>query len=343
MKIRLNDTTVGQSSNIDNYAKNARAFLVDNVDHITFNHDEQKQLFKTQDRMLRTVVSALYDQASEEGVMDIFTLLNLDHVRQIPSWFLISWLDLDVKELQTTDPQSYRILTTIPQYRDKILVDITPFYSSKRHTITDTSNYYSRVVRNLLTRSYHQFDRLWLSPQLIYLLTKFYAMVLSSKIARVYSLNFQEQHLVATILAVYFTNHCSDIPDTINPIMGKMEFLTRAVETKPVFEYIKEKYDVKSFDLTAVVDTIVELGPSRINKFNLSTFRSMNASLTSNQLISLISLEYPPYWAYLIISALSGDKSNIYHTLKSLNLRRESTEFQSEIVKTKSFIRSLGV
>jgi hypothetical protein len=342
MKISLSGTSIGMTSNITDYAKNARKFLIENVDAISFDHDEELRLLKTHDNLVKTVVSELYQQALVEEKLEMFTLLTLDQVTKIPSWFLISWLDIDTLELHNSDKNSYDILSSITKYRDKVLMNITPYYSRNRNAIVDVSEFYSRIVRNMLNRSYRLSGKLWLTPTLVYLLTKLYSIILSTKIGKLYNLTHQEQYVIATVLSVYFTNNCSDIEDTINPIMFKMDFLQRVVNTKVIYEHIEEKYTVDTFDLKATIDTIVALSPTRMNKFTLSTFLSMNSSLSSNQMMSLIALEYPPYWCYLVLSALSGEKTNIYHTIKTLNLRKESMEFQNEILKTSSFIRSLG-
>jgi len=341
MKTDLSSTYIGESSNVKDHARNARKFLLDNVHRITFDHDEQTKILNTHDSMLRTVMSDLYQQALVENKLNIFKLLILDKVDKIPSYFLISWLDIDTLELRTTDKQSADILNSISEYRDKILIDITPYYSEKRKGISDITNYYSRMIRSMLCRSYHKASSLWLTPTLIYQLAKFYAVILSTKIGRVYNMTQQEQYVAATALAVYFVNKCTDDHNVINPMMGKMDFLRRNVDTKPIYDYISENYKVETYNLDAVIKTIVEFGPPRIENFTTATFYSMNSGLTSNQIISLISLEYPPYWCHLIISALSGDKTSMYHSIKTLNLRREAIEFQNEILKTNSFIRSL--
>jgi len=341
MKIDLSSTYVGTTSNVKDYARNARKFLLDNVNRITFDHDEETKILNTHDSMMHTVMSDLYQQALTEGKLNLFRLLILDKVDKIPSWFLISWLDIDTLELRSTDKQSADVLNTLSDYRDKILVDITPYYSKKRHGISDATSFYSRMVRAMLCRSYHNSESMWLSPNLIYQLAKFYSTILSTKISRIYKLTQQEQYVAATALTVYFVNKCSNDHNVISPMMGKMDFLRRNIDTRPIYDYISEHYDNHSYDLAAVAKVIVEFGPSRIDQFNVSTFYSMNASLTSNQIISLIALEYPPYWCHLIISALSGDKTSMYHSIKTLNLKREAMEFQNEILKTSSFIRSL--
>jgi len=341
MKIELASTYIGTTSNVKDYARNARKFLLDNVSRITFPHDEETKILSTQDSMTRTIMSELYQQALLEGKLSMFRLLILDKVDKIPSWFLISWLDIDTLELRDTDKQSADVLNTISEYRDKVLVDITPYYSKKKRGISDTTSFYSRLMRSMLCRSYHKADQMWLTPTLIYQLCKFYATILSTKIGRTYNLTYQEQYVVATALAVFFVNRCTNNSEVINPMMGKMDFLRRAVDTKPIYDYISEHYTVATYDINAVVATIVEFGPSRISAFNSATLYQMNSNLTGNQVISLIAVEYPPYWCHLIISAMSGDKTSMYHSIKSLNLKREAMEFQNEILKTSSFIRSL--
>jgi len=341
-KLSISETTIAKQSNVRDYAKDVRKFLIENVAYITLNHDIETGLLNLQDTLVKSVISELYQQAIREDKLGIFTLLNLNKVDKIPSWFLISWLDIDTLELRDIDKSSYDVLSSIPQYKDKILVDITSYISKRTGKISDIPNFHARLVRDMLSRSYHLANRMWLSPTILYSLTKFYSMIISNKIGRTYNLTYQEQHVVATILAVYFTNRCTDIDEVINPVMYKMDFLQKVVDTKSIFKAIKDKRSkAAEFDLQSVVDTIIDLGPSRMNKFTLSTFYSMNANLSSNQLMSLIALDYPPYWCYLILDALSGAKSSIYHTIKSLNMRKEVNRLQVEIIKTKTFINSL--
>jgi len=90
MKIELASTYIGTTSNVKDYARNARKFLLDNVNRITFPHDEEEKILGTQDSMTRTIMSELYQQALLEGKLSMFRLLILDKVDKIPSWFLIS-------------------------------------------------------------------------------------------------------------------------------------------------------------------------------------------------------------------------------------------------------------
>lgn len=340
MKVHISQTSVGKNNNIVDYAKNARAFLIDNMELISFNHDVS-ELLNTHD-MVRTVISEIYHKAKDSGKLDIFSFLELSRVHNIPAWFLISWLDLDILELKNIDQSSYSALGSISRYKDKILVDITPYYSEKKRMITDSTNFQGRVVRNYLCRSYLNMSDIWLSPNLIYFMTKFFSVILASKIGRMYNLTYQEQYVVATILAVYFVNRVTVSDDAVNPIMLKMDFLNQVVNTKEVYAHIRDKYkNAYEFDMKAMISTIIELSPSRLSRFNDSTFYSMNMGLSSNRLMSTIALEYPPYWCYLVLSAMSGEKTNIYHTIKNLNLRKDTIGFQQEIMRSSSFINSI--
>jgi hypothetical protein len=340
MKIQLEQTYVGQASNIKEYGKNVRQFLINNENRITFNHDEEEKLLITHDPMTHTVMSDLYKQALYEKKMGIIRPIILNNVDKIPSWFLISWLDIDTLALRETDKQSADIINSISKFKEKILVDITPFYNENSRIIKDTGGFYNRIVRNLLCRSYYLDKQGWLTPNIIYSLTKMYATIISTKIGRVYNLSYQEQLVIMTILSAFFTSKCYNTNEVIQPVMSKMDFI-RAVDVHSIYDFIKEKYTTNTFDLKAVIDCIVELGPSRLNNFNLSTFFNMNLNITNNQSISLLALEYPPYWAYIILSALSGDKTSLYHSIKSLKLDRDAMVLKNDIVKTSSFIHSL--
>ncbi len=48
MKIDLASTSIGASSNVRDYARNARKFLLDNVNRITFDHDEEQRLLNNE-------------------------------------------------------------------------------------------------------------------------------------------------------------------------------------------------------------------------------------------------------------------------------------------------------
>ena len=339
-KIDLSMTTIGQETNLKNYAKESAKFLIEYSDSIIIEKNAGLKLLNTSNLLMKTIISELYSQAIAEEKLDTFTLLDLSKVPSIPSWFLITWLDLDVLTVKQQDPQSYSAIASIGEYRDQILCDVTGHIDRNKTALRDRSGLQSRVIRDLLCRNYLTFDTMWLSPVLLYHLTKIYSLILANKLGRLYNLSYQEMYTAATIIGVFFTNRCGDIKGIINPIMHKMDFFQRVIDTKKVFSYISSKYTEKDFDVEAMVDTIKEFGPSRMNSLNRSTFFNMNTTLAGTQIVSLINLEYPPYFTASVLGALSGDKSSIYHSIKSLNLRKDADAISKEIIRTNSFIRS---
>ena len=339
-KIDLSMTTIGQETNLKNYAKESAKFLIEYSDSIIIKKENGINLLNTSNLLMKTIVSELYNQAIAEEKLDTFTLLNLSKVSSIPSWFLITWLDLDVLAVKQLDPQSYSAISSIGEYRDQILFDITGHIDRSKTVLKDRSGLQNRVIRDLLCRNYLTFDTMWLSPVLLYHLTKIYSLILANKLGRLYNLSYQEMYTAATVIGVFFTNRCGDIKGVINPIMHKMDFFQHVINTKEVFAHISSKYTEKDFDVKAMVDTIRELGPSRMNSLNQSTFFNMNTTLAGTQIVSLINLEYPPYFTASVLGALSGDKSSSYHSIKNLNLHKDSDAIIKEILKTNSFIRS---
>ncbi len=340
MRVNLADTTIGKQTDLKNYGRNASKFLIDNYHSITMESQDELRILKANDSLINTVIGELYRQAISEEKLGIFTLLNLAKMQNIPSMFLITWLDVDILGLKDTDPTGYKTISSLPKYRDQILLDISPHISKKDSRVRDITGLQYKVVRDLLCRNYLQFDTLWLSPTLLYHITKIYCSILANKIGRLYNLSYQETHTIATIFAVFFTLRCSTSEDVINPIMHKMDYLTRIVDTKEIFAYIKDKYTDKTFDMDAVIDTIKELSPSRVRNLTTATFFAMNSNLGSSQILSLINLEYPPYFTASLLGALSGDKGSIYFFIKNLNLRKDADALSKEILKTSSFIRN---
>ena len=91
MKTNLSSTHIGITSNIKDYARNAKKFLIDNANRITFDHDEETKLLSTGDSMSHTLISDLYQQALHERKLDIFRLLILDKVDKMVSHIMVGY------------------------------------------------------------------------------------------------------------------------------------------------------------------------------------------------------------------------------------------------------------
>lgn len=340
MKTSISDTIIGKQSNLADYRKTALRFLVDNRDSIVIDSDTAVSMLKNTNTLLNTPITELYRSIISEEKLSLFTLLDLSNIKQIPSAFLITWLDIDVLQIKHDAPSLHTVVSSIPEYCDQIIVDITPFVSTKTNTISDVAAVQLRIVRDLLCRSYTQFDTMWLTPTIMYYITKLYSNMVASKLGRIYNLNYQETFTIATIMSVFFTLQCSTSDDVVNPVMYKMDFLTRMVDTKQIYRHISDKYSASEFDLAAVVATIVALSPARLSKLSLASFMAMHTNFGSSQIISLLNVEYPPYFVASTLGALSGDKSSIYYQIRQLNLKKDADALAKELLGTNSFIKS---
>lgn len=342
-KINILDTTIGKGVDLKSHIADTLKFLISNKSSIVLPNVEREKLIKSANTPMRTVISDLFSSLLEDEKLGIFQFLNLSHIEKIPASFLITWLDLDVRQMSKYDRHFYDVLSVIPEYKDKILLDITPFISRDGSRLVDISTFQAKIVRDALCRSYSLSESEWLSPTLIYYFAKFYSIVISNRLGRIYNLTYQEQMVIAAVLSVYFINKCSPVEMPDNSMMRRLDYVNRIVDTTDIMDTVQRKVsEAGKFTIKEVVDVIVELSPTRLGKFNVHSLFSTMLNLSSNQLISIISLEYPPFWCFNVLDAMSGAKTSLYHTIKTSGLGKETGKLATELVNSKTFSRSIS-
>jgi hypothetical protein len=203
----------------------------------------------------------------------------------------------------------------------------------------------SLFVKGLLVRSYYNSID-WLTPSLIKYLSKSYSMTISTNIARNYNLDYNDQQIISTILTTYFHTKCygdtrGDFPVTIKDCteLGSRIDIVDRLETMK--EYLNGDTDMT---IESICELIRKMGPERMNTFDTRMFYTINQRLGSDHVSTLMSLEYPPYWAHEVLLALSGIKSGLYIAMKNQmrgKLIKEGEEFGDTLTRTSKFMDSI--
>lgn len=320
-------------------------FLLENRSDIRIQEEDKTEILKTK-VLSTTPISRIFDNMLSTRKEHIFALLNIPSGVSTPELFTMNHILVDVKQLEDVDSRNYRTISTFPEYKDKLIVNLTPFLKKKiQNAVTDMGAIQELLVKGLLVRSYYD-SKNWLTPALIKYLSKSYSMTISSNIARIYNLNYNEQMTVATILTAYFQLLCfSDRTKNEFPVSIKdCSYLGNRIDIVERLENIKEKLDgdVESFDVNKMCEVISQLGPDRMSKFNTRVFYTSNQRLGNDHVSTLMSLEYPPYWAHQVLLALSGVKSGLYMAMKKQGkLVREGKDFSDTLARTSSFLDSI--
>lgn len=324
------NTTTGRSNQLQRLLSSTAEFLITNRDVITIDPRDQVKLLYQDEKIIDTAISKIYKGLMRTDALKNITLINLSAADAVPPVLTSSWISLDVQLMCQVEDNSCRAFSSISDYRNKIIFDFTKYFSKMNRKIIDSTNFQGRIIRALLIRSYHNYNSgSWLTPTVVYSLTKIYSRLVANRLAKMYNLDIFEQSKIEVIAAVYFAGRCSNTNAPVPPIMGKMDFIKK-VDTSEIFSYINVNF--KEFGIPEMIETIVKFSPDRLKRLTTSTFFSMNINIASSQLESLLAIEHPAYFCYTVIEALSGSKTSMFHVLKTLNLQKESKELVQSLL-----------
>jgi len=338
-KISIYDTPIISSINPEKNLNDAISFLANSRGSISVSSKISKLIYDPSNILLNTIISDIFKKFLKENKLNLFFFADLSTKTSIPEILLYNYINIDVFQLKDKFKHAYDALKSFPEYHNRIIYNITDIISAN-NTKLDSSILHQIVVRDLLSRSYYNFDRDWLTPSILYYLTKFYAISISSNFGRIYNLNYKDQMIIATIFSIYFLQQCHS-EKGINPLISRMDFLSKFINIKDIVDLIKDEHGDKDLSFTDLISVIKIALPQRLSDINQKTIYSLGRNFNINQIMSLISLDYPPYWCYNVLLAISGIKSNLYHTLKKLNLMNDLVKFGTEIKSSKQFMDSI--
>jgi hypothetical protein len=292
-----------------------------------------------------TVIGNIFSRAVELHKETLFSFLRVPKANvKIPEVLTYTHVTYDLKQLNIdNDKTLYETISKIPDFANTLCLNVTPMIRDTGLPI-DALALQATFVRDLLSRSY--FDNkttMWLTPSLMRYLCRFYNMSMSSTIGSVYNLSFQEQQAVATVFSLYFLQLISDT-NTAEIIIKSWKLgLGTTQDIISVLSHLKdllaEKYDAMSLD--DVCTGINGLGLGRLGSVNRKFLYTRMRSIGPDIFTSMMALEYPPYWAYLVLLTLSGRKMGLIATFKKNDLQKESVSFAEDFIKTHSFLPTL--
>lgn len=332
------ETDIFKSIAIENYIKHMTEFIVNNRGIFSIN-DKIKDNLRVEP-MLKTIISDIYKTIVSEDKLPVFSFIDFTNKTSIPEGFLFTYWNLDVSQIKSFMKNQYDILSSLHETNNKILYNISNIIGARENKITDVSKFQQTVIRDFLSRSYHETKDNWLTPNILYYLVKFYSIIISTNISRSYNIPYNEQMFIACVLAIFFLQKCHD-KSTSNPLLNRLDFISKSVVIREVLNKIDENYHNKELSVADVCTIIRKNGSSRLSSFTERSLFSLIRSTNPNQLISLVSLEYPPYWFFSVLLALSGMKTNLYHSFKNLNLKNDVISFTRELNSSKVIANSV--
>lgn len=341
MRINIYDTYFSKHYlGLESQVKRALRFMSENYKFLTLNEREQEGLMAVKS-FNRTPFSEIFEQVKDQKKLDnlfFYTTNHLDSDTYIPEILAIPGLVLNPKPLKDS------IMSEL--YRPWINISSMLAQERKingRTWITDTPTLYSLTARGLLGMSYDDTSSaVWINVKMAGYLTKTFALIYGGLLNRYCQLNEQEFTIVRILLGLYFAQRCIDNnSDATRPApLFKERIFGNNISILEIINEIYNNTDKKGMleleDLPVILKNTIQY---KFKNIDIQVLIKHFLTLTTNiAAYESIGIEYPPYWAHQVGSALSGTRNFIAIQLKNYKLKDEGIRLFSELLRNKSFI-----
>lgn len=322
MKRKFLDTGYAQFAGLSGQSTRVLKYIVENPQAI-LSLPELTAVAQSVRMILKTPMAEFFDRlVSDQGLNNFMAMYLPATATSAPEILTVNAITWDLKQVDSTG-----ILRSMPQARNKIIVNLSsvvkPDRTTGRYSVSSIDTLQNLFTRGQLVASYEDSDG-WLSPYLGEFATKTYSMIISSLISRYYNLSIPETLQVMGILALYFTQALDrDNGDPTSPaLFNRCTFVGNRSELEAIAKLCSDK-SKDGLTLQSTTELIAELGPEKLRTFNLSILYNLANNLGPDALTTQIALEYPPYWIWILMLALSGNKIPVVYQLTAQKLAGE--------------------
>lgn len=311
-------------------------YVVENRD-IVIPSESTRALAQSIRTILKNPMAEFFNRiVSEEQLNNFATIYIQSSENTIPEIIASQNLTLDFKQVRDTS-----ILKSIPEFNNKVLVNLTTAlkpdktYGGLMVSAADTVQY--QCCKAQLVSSYIDND-IWLTPYLGEFVVRTYSMIVSSSLSKRFGLTLDETMKIMGVCAIFFSQLLDpDGCDLSRPsVYNRCTFIGSRAELERLADEVS---DISStgLDLVKLCEMIKRVGPERMNTFNLQAFYTLCGNYGPDFITGRLALEYPPYWVYCLLLALSGVKTPMIYQLNNNKLSSEGrSRFLSAILTNES-------
>lgn len=323
MKRNFYDTSFVTLSGIRGQIPRILKYVIENRDKVLSSY-ELTMLAQSIRSVLKNPMADLFSRiVSANQIGNFAAIYSKDSGNELPEIAASQNITLDLNVLEES-----RVLATVPEVNHKVLLNITAMVRKEkyedRYTVTAADTFMNSICRGHLVASYHDAEQ-WLTPALNVFLVKTYSMTMAGAITRYFNLSITENLLVMGIFALYMCQMLDgDNTNTFPALFNKCAWIGNHNDLANIAELCKER-SAKGLTLRDVCELIAEHGPDKLKKFDVRTLKVLAGNIGGDPIVTYISMEYPPYWLYLVVLALGGAKIPLSYSLNSARLKLEGT------------------
>lgn len=340
MKRKFFDTSFAQSAGLKTQIPRVLKFIVSNQ-NTALSEAELVALIQPIRTILKTPMAEFFDRILATGSLYNFVAISaVNQQIDIPELVSTSSITLDLKEIDT-----HGSLRSLRDFTDKVLVDTTATlrqdHSYGNYYVNAVDTFQSLFVRGQMIAAYNDVP-VWITPYVAEYILKTYSMILSGIITRYYNLSLPEMMKVGMFCAYFFAQRLFDtLPGTTPDAFFKCTWLGGQNELREfAAQYGATEFN-HDIELTELAEILSKNINARMNSFNANVLFTMCGSLGPDVLSSRIALEYPPYWLFTLLQALSGAKIPMIYQLNNQRLTQDGrTKFLNQLMSANTLFSS---
>ncbi len=331
------DTSYGRGTGLYKTTVASLPQIIASYPNIVLNSNDIAMLTKLPS-IVRTPMYDLYTRTCRDEAIKHYTFFNTASLSNVP-------IVLAVDELSIYG----KAVADAPDHLKTMWVNVAHFVGKRRTSVDalvvqDIPRIVALIVRGLLCMSYAERD-VWMSPANAPFLVEMYSMAATMRLRRAFSLDMTEEPLIKTAFAFHYAKmldkemstdafpstllRCSHLgakPD----IDSQLSMLTDATPNGDLYEN----------GLATVCEALSKVGPAKMrNKFSAGVFYRLFPIGSMENMAGAVAIDYPPYWAYLLLSAASGSKIILLaELLKSQTYKRKLQEWVDRFIRCRELL-----
>lgn len=310
-------------------------------DKVFINQTAKESLFKERN-IASSPMNKLFYSYVDERAWDIFSAI---HLKAIPATALSESLTYrhittDITQMGDVVEKLKRSISINDNLRGKLIANTTQYVQTDGvyYQLKDQDRFHSDVVRDCLVRSYYRSanSTYWMRNSVTITAAKTYALLLGNNIARWFGLDQATQDYVTIVFCAYFLGKC--FPD--NSAEGFLISNCKAIYVRDreailhVLDNLNKVIDKRI--PTTLEDCFAAINSLGINRLKLgrSTLYSKLRTIADELPATTIALEYPPYFVWAMINAISGAKNQLNIFITRQHLTKDIQQAIGELIQS---------
>jgi hypothetical protein len=323
-------------------------FLIQNRSYV-YSNDKRLDAFKTRfsgHSLLTDIVNRLTVLRKDQSYSLIRFPSKTVALREAVD---MTFVPIDLLQMKEIVPSSSKSLSLFSDLDDKLVINVTDITRASGE-LSDVTQFQYRIVRDFLSRSFYLSDgNVWMSPTLVRYVAKVYSMTMGGQLARQFSLAPAVQTFVQTVFCAFFVAKMTtpEVGPDFMRVHARHLGLHNLPEINQIIAFMHDTLGhpmpLSIEEVCQVIDAYdhTQLKTGTTSRINRPVLNMRFSSLFPENHVSVIALEYPPYFLFMILLVLSNVRIGLSFSMKNMNHVKEGHDVMDTLLKSPMFFNAL--